>query len=61
MLVAEEPMIEVDDATAACDGGGGFQGHPRIFIRLEHDNVPESCNYCGLMFIRKSKDKKSKK
>eukprot|EP01129_Flabellula_baltica_P000671 TRINITY_DN1063_c0_g1_i2.p1 TRINITY_DN1063_c0_g1~~TRINITY_DN1063_c0_g1_i2.p1 ORF type:complete len:130 (+),score=30.71 TRINITY_DN1063_c0_g1_i2:134-523(+) len=55
VLVSEEGVIEVDGKTAACDGGGGAQGHPRIFIRLLEDDVPEACNYCGLVFVRKSK------
>ncbi len=27
-------VIAVQDATVACDGGGGALGHPRVFLTL---------------------------
>jgi NADH dehydrogenase (ubiquinone) Fe-S protein 6 len=54
-LIAEVPPIEVEGRIAACDGGGGPLGHPRVFINLEYSS-PESpavCDYCGLRFYQK--------
>jgi uncharacterized Zn-finger protein len=54
-LISEVPPIEVEGRVAACDGGGGPLGHPRVFINLD-PTTPEQavpCGYCGLRFIQK--------
>ncbi|GAA5841733.1 hypothetical protein JCM11251_007069 [Rhodosporidiobolus azoricus] len=55
-LIQEEPIRIVQGRVAACDGGGGALGHPRIFINL--DQTPEThgnggvhaCTYCGIRY-----------
>lgn len=41
--------IYVDDRVAACDGGGGPLGHPRVFLRIEDRQVV--CPYCSRLFV----------
>ena len=38
--------IEVETDRAACDGGGGALGHPRVFLSLGK-NGHVDCPYCG--------------
>ena len=42
-------IIHVDDRTAACDGGGGALGHPRVFLHIEDQQV--MCPYCSRLFV----------
>jgi NADH dehydrogenase (ubiquinone) Fe-S protein 6 len=50
-LVAEIPVIVVDDTVAVCDGGSGALGHPVEYIQLDTvSNKPQICKYCGLGF-----------
>lgn len=53
--IAMVPPIEVDAATAMCDGGGGQMGHPVIYLQLNRidPHEPATCKYCGLRFIQK--------
>eukprot|EP00123_Amoebidium_parasiticum_P012463 comp21371_c1_seq1/m.29376 comp21371_c1_seq1/g.29376 ORF comp21371_c1_seq1/g.29376 comp21371_c1_seq1/m.29376 type:complete len:113 (-) comp21371_c1_seq1:103-441(-) len=51
-LISNVVPIEVDGHTAACDGGGGALGHPKVFINLDKSE-PQSCGYCGLRFVQK--------
>ncbi|KAI5480817.1 hypothetical protein MNV49_007227 [Pseudohyphozyma bogoriensis] len=48
-LIAEEPIRLVNGRSAACDGGGGALGHPKIFINLDKPG-PHGCIYCGLRY-----------
>jgi len=41
--------IHVDDRVAACDGGDGPLGHPRVFLRIEDRQVV--CPYCSRLFV----------
>eukprot|EP01120_Amphizonella_sp_Union-15-10_P011013 TRINITY_DN4569_c0_g1_i4.p1 TRINITY_DN4569_c0_g1~~TRINITY_DN4569_c0_g1_i4.p1 ORF type:complete len:174 (-),score=23.73 TRINITY_DN4569_c0_g1_i4:44-565(-) len=50
-LIHEVPPIVVHGVVAACDGGGGPLGHPRVFVKME-TAAPRPCGYCGLRFIR---------
>ncbi|GAA5854950.1 hypothetical protein JCM8547_002319 [Rhodosporidiobolus lusitaniae] len=48
-LIQEEPIRLVQGRVAACDGGGGALGHPRIFINLDKKG-PHGCTYCGIRY-----------
>ena len=41
--------IYVEDTTVGCDGGGGAQGHPKVFLNLA-GKEPTDCPYCGQRF-----------
>lgn len=45
--------IEVEGAIAACDGGGGALGHPRVYLNLEGRDFVE-CGYCDRRYVRKA-------
>ena len=49
-VTEEIEQIYVDSKTAACDGGGGTLGHPRVFLAIEADGQVE-CPYCSRRFI----------
>ncbi|KAF8078630.1 zinc-finger domain-containing protein [Lyophyllum atratum] len=48
-LIANEPVRLVHGRRAACDGGGGPLGHPKIFINLDAPGA-RACGYCGIRF-----------
>ncbi|BGP12189.1 hypothetical protein JCM10213_007444 [Rhodosporidiobolus nylandii] len=48
-LIKEEPIRLVEGRVAACDGGGGALGHPRIFINLDKPGA-HGCTYCGIRY-----------
>ncbi|GAA5938805.1 hypothetical protein JCM1841_001125 [Sporobolomyces salmonicolor] len=48
-LIAEEPIRLVEGRVAACDGGAGPLGHPRIFINLDKPGA-HACTYCGIRY-----------
>jgi uncharacterized Zn-finger protein len=52
MAIDPPEIIEVEDATVACDGGGGALGHPRVFLNLGADGRVD-CPYCDRQFVRK--------
>ncbi len=47
-----EPVetVTVDEATIACDGGGGALGHPKVFLNLAAEGEID-CPYCGRRYI----------
>ncbi|GAA6002112.1 hypothetical protein JCM5350_002708 [Sporobolomyces pararoseus] len=48
-LIKEEPIRLIEGRVAACDGGGGPLGHPRVFINLDKEG-PHGCTYCGIRY-----------
>ena len=42
--------ITVDSMVAACDGGGGALGHPKVFLNLAGAGEVE-CPYCSRFFV----------
>ncbi|KAI1417569.1 zinc-finger domain-containing protein [Hypoxylon sp. FL1857] len=48
-LIHKQPVRWTHDRVVACDGGGGPQGHPRIFINTDKPEIA-TCGYCGLPF-----------
>jgi uncharacterized Zn-finger protein len=47
--LAPTETIYVDSRTAACDGGDGALGHPRVFLRIAAEQV--MCPYCSRLYI----------
>jgi uncharacterized Zn-finger protein len=46
--------IYIDSMVAACNGGGGPLGHPKVYLNLAADGQVE-CPYCSRLFIHQSK------
>uniref|UniRef100_A0A7S0T4V0 Zinc finger CHCC-type domain-containing protein n=1 Tax=Erythrolobus madagascarensis TaxID=708628 RepID=A0A7S0T4V0_9RHOD len=51
-LIQQVPPIEVEGNVAVCDGGGGAEGHPIEYIKLDSP-YPAVCKYCGLRYVSK--------
>jgi uncharacterized Zn-finger protein len=49
-LIEEIEEIYLDSKTAACDGGGGGLGHPRVFLAIDQSGRVE-CPYCSRRFV----------
>ncbi|MEO5336647.1 MAG: zinc-finger domain-containing protein [Magnetospirillum sp. WYHS-4] len=47
--MAAEDTVTTDSRHVACDGGGGPQGHPRVFLTIEGDE--KICPYCSRRFV----------
>jgi uncharacterized Zn-finger protein len=45
-------IIEVEQDSAACDGGGGPLGHPKVYLALDRNGAID-CPYCGRRYVRK--------
>ncbi len=45
-------VIYVDSGVAACNGGGGPLGHPRVYLNLSAEGKIE-CPYCSRLFVRR--------
>jgi uncharacterized Zn-finger protein len=45
--------IYINETVAACNGGGGPLGHPRVFLHLGHDGRVE-CPYCSRLFVNRA-------
>lgn len=46
--------IHIDTMVAACDGGGGALGHPKVFLNLSAAGSVE-CPYCSRLFVNKAR------
>jgi uncharacterized Zn-finger protein len=46
--------IYIDSMVAACNGGGGPLGHPKVYLNLSTDGQVE-CPYCSRLYIHQSK------
>ena len=46
--------IEIDDMVAACDGGGGAMGHPKVYLSLAPLGRVE-CPYCSRLFVNRAR------
>jgi uncharacterized Zn-finger protein len=44
-------VFYVDGDSAACDGGCGALGHPRVYLAIERSGRA-ICPYCGRVFVR---------
>ena len=45
--------IEIDEMVAACNGGGGPLGHPRVYLNLAPGGQVE-CPYCSRLFVNRA-------
>ena len=45
--------IYIDEMVAACNGGGGPLGHPRVYLNLAPAGRVE-CPYCSRLFINRA-------
>ena len=45
--------IEIDETVAACNGGGGALGHPRVYLNLAPAGWVE-CPYCSRRFVNRA-------
>jgi uncharacterized Zn-finger protein len=45
--------IYIDSMVAACNGGGGPLGHPKVYLNLSADGKVE-CPYCSRLFVHRS-------
>jgi uncharacterized Zn-finger protein len=46
-------VIEIDEMDAACNGGGGPMGHPRVYLNLGPTGHHE-CPYCSRVFVNRA-------
>ena len=44
--------IYIDGMVAACNGGGGPLGHPRVYLNLAPSGRAE-CPYCSRLFVNR--------
>ena len=44
-------VFYVDGDSAACDGGSGALGHPRVYLAIDRSGRAV-CPYCGRVFAR---------
>ncbi len=42
--------IRVNKQKISCDGGA--EGHPRVYLHLEHETGEVICPYCSRRFVR---------
>lgn len=47
--VTPTEIINVNERTVACDGGGGNLGHPRVYLRIAGEKV--MCPYCSRLYV----------
>jgi len=45
--------IEIDEMVAACNGGGGALGHPRVYLNLAPLGRVE-CPYCSRLYVNRA-------
>jgi uncharacterized Zn-finger protein len=45
--------IEIGEMVAACNGGGGPMGHPRVYLNLAPAGWVE-CPYCSRRFVNRA-------
>ncbi len=50
MVTPPPETIEVDSETVSCDGNGGADGHPLVYLTLAPRGVAE-CPYCDRRFV----------
>ena len=45
--------IYINETVAACNGGGGPLGHPRVYLNLAPAGKVE-CPYCSRLFVNRA-------
>jgi uncharacterized Zn-finger protein len=46
-------VITIDTMVAACNGGGGPLGHPKVYLNLAPGGKAE-CPYCSRLFVNRA-------
>ena len=46
-------VIEVTSTRVACDGSGGADGHPRVWLQIDPEKGWVECGYCDRRFVLK--------
>jgi uncharacterized Zn-finger protein len=46
-------LIETQSYEAACDGGAGGLGHPRVFLKIDPEKGEITCPYCSRTYRHK--------
>jgi uncharacterized Zn-finger protein len=52
-MTAPFEVIETGEMVAACNGGGGPLGHPRVYLNLAPSGRVE-CPYCSRQFVNRA-------
>jgi uncharacterized Zn-finger protein len=52
-LMALFETITIDAMVAACDGGEGALGHPKVYLNLAPSGSAE-CSYCSRRFVNRA-------
>ncbi len=47
--VGTPETFHVDERVVACDGGSGGLGHPRVWLRIAHQQT--FCPWCSRIFV----------
>ena len=50
MSIEPPEVVEVEERTVSCDGGGGPLGHPKVYLNLGRDGAVD-CPYCDRRFV----------
>ena len=53
MPVPEPEVIEVTRSRVACDGAGGADGHPRVWLQIDPEKGWVECGYCDKRYVLK--------
>ena len=48
-----QEIITIEGSVAACNGGGGPLGHPKVYLNLGSGGRVE-CPYCSRIFVNRS-------
>jgi uncharacterized Zn-finger protein len=44
-------VIHIQSLEAACDGGGGPLGHPKVYLHIDQEKGSIVCPYCSRMYV----------
>ena len=58
MAPGDQEIIHVDDRVVACDGGSAGLGHPRVWLRIVHEQT--FCPYCSRVFVLNARGKRDR-
>lgn len=49
--MTDKAPTTVMTTTVACDGDLETGGHPRVFVKIDHDSRKAVCPYCSKTFV----------
>ena len=50
VILVHSEKIEISSPIIACDGGGGNEGHPLVYLNTGEKGVVD-CPYCGKSYV----------